>query len=175
LRRLLLCALAALAVQAAGPAGAQRRDEEPEQVRPEAEVRLPAYPKADGLIEFSVSGAVSFRFFIDPASVSLEPGGEVRYTLVGRSPSGVDNVSYEGIRCAAGAYRVYAHGNDGRWAASRQSDWRRIEPRTVQRWHNELHSNYFCPPGAAVLSAGEALDALRGGGHPALRSTGRAH
>jgi len=163
-------------MQAAGPAGAQRRDEAPDQEPSEAEVRLPAYPRADGLIEFQPSGGARFRFFIDPASLALESGGEVRYTLVARSPAGLDNVSYEGMRCAAGAYKVYAHGNDGRWAAGRQSGWRRIEPRTVQRWHNELHSNYFCPLGAPVLSAGEALDALRGGGHPAaLRSTERAY
>jgi hypothetical protein len=36
----------------------------------EGEVRLPAYPKDVGLIPFFVSGASSFRFFIDPASLS---------------------------------------------------------------------------------------------------------
>jgi hypothetical protein len=173
LRRLLLCALAALAAQAAGPAGAQRRDEEPAQEALQAEVRLPAYPKADGLIEFQVSGAGSFRFFVDPASLTLESGGEVRYTLVARSPAGLDNVSYEGTRCGVGAIRVYARGNDGRWDA-RQSERRDVEPRSVQRWHFELRRSYFCPLGSVIVSVQEGLDALRRGGHPALRSTERA-
>jgi len=174
LRRLLLCALAVLAVQAAGGAGAQRMDAGQEAGRQEPEVALPAYPAADGLIEFAVGGAVSFRFFVDPASIALEPGGVVRYTLVARSPSGIVNVTHEGMRCIAGEYRVYAYGNDGRWSA-RPSDWRRIEPRTAQRWHNELHSNYFCPLAAAVLSVDEAVRALRRGGHPAaMRATERA-
>jgi len=169
-----LCSLAALAVQAAGPAGAQRRDQEPEQERPETEVRLPAYPKADGLIEFQVGGAGRFRFFIDPASLALESGGEVRYTLVARSPAGLDNVSYEGMRCRTNAYRVYAYGNDGRWSA-RRTDRRDIEPRSAQRWHGELQQFYFCPLNSAILSVDEGLDALRRRGHPAVRSTERAN
>jgi hypothetical protein len=171
LRWLLLPALAALAVQAAGQANVRKSDWELEQERrdwQESEVRLPAYPRTDGLIELYVSGATSFRFFIDPASLLLESGGVVRYTLVARSPSGVTNVSYEGIRCANGSYRVFALGNDGRWAA-RQSEWRQIEPRSVQRWHNELHSRYFCPSSGAIQSAEEGIDALRRGGHPGIR------
>lgn len=171
MRWLLLPALAALTVQAAGQANVQKSDWELEQERrdwKESEARLPAYPKTDGLIEFFVSGAASFRFFIDPASLSLESDGVVRYTLVARSPSGVTNISYEGIRCANGSYRVFAHGNDGRWAV-RQSEWRQIEPRAMQRWHNELRSQYFCPIGAIISSANEGLDALRRGGHPGIR------
>lgn len=170
MRWLLLPALAALAVQAAGQANVQKSDWELEQERrewKEGEVSLPAYPRAGGLIEFFVSGATSFRFFIDPASLSLGSDGVVRYTLIARSPSGVANVSYEGIRCATGSYNVFALGNDGRWAA-RQSEWREIEPRSVQRWHNELRGRYFCPNRGTILSTGEGLDALRRGGHPGV-------
>jgi hypothetical protein len=172
LKWLLLPALAVLTVQAAGQANVPKSDWELEQERrdwKESDVKLPAYPKAEGLIEFFVSGATSFRFFIDPASLSLELDGVVRYTLVARSPSGVSNVSFEGIRCATNSYKQFALGSDGRWAA-RQSEWRQIEPRFVQRWHNELRSQYFCPSGAAIQSAEEGLNALRRGGHPALRN-----
>jgi len=165
-----LSALAVLTAQAAGQANLQKSDWELEQERrdlKESALRLPAYPKADGLIGFFVSGATSFRFFIDPASLSLEPDGVVRYTLIARSPSGVANVSYEGIRCATGSYKVFAHGNDGRWTV-RQSEWRDIEPRDIQRWHNELRSQYFCPNRATISSAQEGLDALRRGGHPSV-------
>lgn len=131
----------------------------------EGGVKLPAYPKAEGLIEFFVSGATSFRFFIDPESVAPGADGVLRYTLIARSPSGVSNVSYEGIRCSTNSFRVYALGNDGRWSAI-ESEWRDIEPRSVQRWHLELRSQYFCPGRMVIQTAAEAVDALRRGGHP---------
>lgn len=133
----------------------------------EGEVKLPAYPKTEGLLEFFVSGASSFRFFIDPASLS--PGnkdGVVRYTLIARSPSGYSNISYEGIRCATSSYRVYATGNEGRWMP-KDAEWRPIEPKTVQRWHLVLRSTYFCPVRIPIWTVAEGLDALRRGGHPA--------
>jgi len=166
-------ALAALAVQAAGQPITHKSEWELQQERDrrdwqEGEVRFPAYPKADGLIEFFVSRASSFRFFIDPASLSRESDGVVRYALVARSTSGVQTVSYEGIRCGRpGLYRVYAFGSGSAWSKSTLADWRPIEPRSVQRWHNELHDFYFCPYGALIHTTAEALDALRRGGHPA--------
>ena len=173
MRRLLLYALAAIAVQAAAQPNAQKSDWELEQEKrewKEGDVKLPAYPGADGLIEFSVVGATRFRFFIDPASLAPGADGVVRYTLIARSPSGVANVSYEGIRCATGAYKVFAFGNDGRWA-NRESEWRRIEPKAVA-WHYELRANYFCPNRRPIVTAAEGLDALRRGGHPAIANPG---
>ena len=153
----------------------QKSDWELEQERrdwKEAKLLLPAYPKSDGLIEFFVSGASSFRFYIDPLSLALGEDGVVRYTLVARSSSGVSNISFEGIHCANNAYRVFAHGNDGRWSPS-SSDWRAIETRTVQRWHNELRDRYFCPNQIRIWTAAEGLEALRRGGHPSLTDRGR--
>jgi len=139
----------------------------------EPEVKLPALPTGD-LIEFFVSSASNFKFFIDPRAVSVATDGAVRYTMVARSPSGADNVSYEGILCENASYRVYAYVNGGRWAVS-QSDWRRIEPRSIQRWHNELFARYFCPNGGIIANAQEGLDALRRGGHPLVNNADRAN
>ena len=166
----LLVALCGFTAQAAAQATVHKSDWEEEQERlnwTEADVRLPPYPKGEGLIEFSVSMGASFRFFIDPASLSSGPDGVVRYTLVARSPSGFANVSYEGIRCAAKTYRVYARGSDGLWA-TRHSEWREIEPKSIQRWHNELYSQYLCPRRRPIENAAEGVNALREGGHPAL-------
>ena len=171
MRWVLLLALAAPASQAAGQALQHKSDWELEQERrdwKESEAKLPALPKADGLIEFFVSSASSFRFFIDPASLSRESDGVVRYALIARSPSGAQSVSYEGIRCGRpGHYRVYAFGSGGAWSKSTLADWRPIEFRSVQRWHNELHDRHFCPQGASIHTVAEGLDALRRGGHPA--------
>lgn len=133
----------------------------------EGEVTLPALPRPEALIEFFPSATTSFRFFVDPASLSVGEGGVVRYTLVARSARGVDNVSYEGIRCKSDTYRVYAHANAGAWSRT-GTDWKPIEPKSVQRWHNELARRYFCPLHLPILSAAEGLDALRRGGHPLI-------
>jgi hypothetical protein len=136
----------------------------------EGEVKLPPAPRAEKLIEFFPSSASSFRFFVDPDSLSVD-GEVVRYTLVARSASGHENVSYEGMRCKANVVRVYAYGHAGKWSPAR-GEWKPIEARSVQRWHNELRSRYFCPIGISILDVAEGLSALRRGGHPLASGTG---
>jgi hypothetical protein len=130
---------------------------------PEEAVALPAYPKGDQLIEFFIAAKSEFRFFIDAASLSVGNDGVVRYVLIARSPAGVENVSFEGLRCATGEVRIYALGRDGGWAG-RPGVWRKIEPRSVQRWHNALYREYFCLRKAPIGSAREGVEALRRGG-----------
>ena len=126
---------------------------------------LPPFPRRENLIEFFVSSASEFKFFIDRSSLAVKDG-IVRYALVARSPSGADNISYEGMNCAAGAYRIYALGHsDGTWV-SRPGPWREIPPRSVQRWHNALNREFFCPNRVAISDAAEGLMALKQGGHP---------
>lgn len=139
----------------------------------DGEVPLPAAPKPENLIEFFPTSATSFRFFIDAASLSVDDG-LIRYTLIARSSSGYDNVSYEGMRCRVNQLRVYARLNGGTWSRETGSEWKPIEPRTVQRWHNDLRDRYFCPIRAAVLTRAEGLDALRRGGHPFASGTGNS-
>jgi len=106
--RLFACLLAGAAFAAAAQntnelkvkGGSSRYDEEQEKLNwKEADVRLPPYPKDADLIEFQVSSGVTFRFFIDAASLSVTDDGVVRYTLVARSPSGIANVSFARIPC----------------------------------------------------------------------------
>ncbi len=126
---------------------------------------LPPYPGPERLLEFEVAAASAFRFFVDGASLSLGPDKVVRYVLVARSAAGAETVTYEGMRCQSGEVRIYAVGRAGAWAG-RPGPWRAIEPRSVQRWHNALYREYFCPQREPVASAGEAVEALRRGGHP---------
>jgi len=171
-RRLAFAALMLGATLAAGQGTPLKSDWELEREARdwrEDEIRLPPPPK-DGLIEFLVSSASSFKFYIDPQSVSVGADRVVRFTLVARSPSGAQNVSYEGLSCRnGGIYRVYAFGGAGGWSKNAQSAWRPIEPKSVQRWHNELRDRYFCPQKAVINDAEEGLDALRLGRHPSLR------
>lgn len=98
--------------------------------------------------------------------------GVVRYTLVARSPGGTENVTFEGIRCATQEYRIYATGlGSGAWSRT-EAPWRAIQPLSIQRWHNALASEYFCPQGNPIHSAEEGRRALRSGGHPSRARTG---
>jgi len=175
-KRLLPLLCAALAAQAAAQNTNQlpvtdvpsRYDEEQEKYNwKEAAAPLPAYPKDADLIEFQVSSGATFRFFIDAASLSVSGDGVVRYTLVARSPSGVTNVSFEGIRCSTKSYKVFAQGAGGRWSP-RDGDWRTIEAKTVQRWHNVLYFEFLCPRHRPIETAAEGVNALRLGVHPGM-------
>lgn len=133
----------------------------------EVDVAPPAYPRAQDLLPFFVSAAGSFEFFVDAASLSVGEDGVVRYTLVARSAQGAESVSYEGIRCSTREVRIYATGRVAAHAWSgRAGPWRRIEARSVQRWHNALATEYFCAGGITLHTAQEGVAALRRGGHP---------
>ena len=132
----------------------------------EGEYKLPPPPKGDDLVEFYVSATTGFRFFIDRQSLSVGKDGVVRYTLIARSPSGAENVTYEGIRCSEGNFRIYAYGRPGGGWSERDSEWRPIEVRTAQRWHNALYREYFCPMKTPIFDPAEGIHALRRGGHP---------
>jgi len=131
---------------------------------PDAVPALPAYPKPEALQRFAVSGGTDFEYFVDRRSISVA-GGEVRYTVVARSPSGVDNISFEGIHCKDREFRSYARGaSDGQWIV-RPTAWRKIEPR-VHIAQYALHWEYLCPNSIAVYTAQEGVSALERGGHP---------
>lgn len=166
LRWLLAGALAAL------PVHAQIIGQDTEEILKERDwrenaVKPPEFPQADRLVEFYVSAATSFRFFVDSKTLTVGDDGVIRYVLVARSPSGAQNVSFEGIRCKTGELKQYATGrNDASWSERRGADWLPIDPKTVNRQHQALRREYFCPQSVPIQSAAEGIDALRRGGHP---------
>lgn len=164
--RSLLPLLLVAACGSSGPQSDWERAQEAKQPASLPAEEQVAPPSQRGeLIEFYVAATSNFRFFVDAASLSVDHEGIVRYVLVARSNAGAQNVSFEGMRCRTGEVRTYALGRDGAWVG-RPTDWRPIEPRSVQRWHNELYRNYFCPQREPITSAYEGVWALRQGGHP---------
>lgn len=143
-------------------------NDEPEPGRDaERELSLPALPRQENLIEFYVSATASNRFFIDAASLSVGPDGVVRYSLVVKAAGGATNISFEGMRCGSGEYKILATGrNDGIWAKARTDAWRPIENKPINRHHAALNRDFFCPNGLPVANMKEAVDALRHGQHP---------
>ncbi|HEV8520463.1 MAG TPA: CNP1-like family protein [Burkholderiales bacterium] len=139
------CMLAPLVI-AAQPRSDMEDEEADKKSWRELEVKLPPYPKSANIIAFDVSAASSNRFYIDPDSISVGSDGVVRYTVVVRSQSGAENISYEGIRCETREQKYYAFGRrDGTWANARSSEWRYIEPKDINRQHGVLYLDYFCP------------------------------
>ncbi len=165
-------ALAACATLAAAQAYEPKTDWEKAQEErdwKEGEFSMPAVPTGKGLLEFFVNSASSFKFFIDPQSLSVSADGIVRYAMVARSAAGVETVSFEGIRCDNDTFRVYAFVSGGDWKRG-DAEWKPIEPTgRVQRWHNVLRSDFFCPKHIIIGSAEEGIDALRRGAHPSLK------
>lgn len=128
---------------------------------------LPAFPQEANLREFYVSEMTSHRFFVDASTLNVGTDGVVRYALVVRTSGGAVNITYEGMRCSAREYRIYASGRkEGVWAKARRSDWRPIENKPVNRHHAALSHDFFCPGGTPIRSADEGREALRLGKHP---------
>ena len=133
-----------------------------DQAETEVVTQFPAFPQKANLLEFSVGGVGEFGFFVDQTSLSVTSDGVVRYVLVARSPSGVENVSYEGLRCASVEFRRYAFGRpDATWHAS-PGPWQSLS----RRWHQVLHRDYFCLQNVPLPSAAEGVQALQQGGYP---------
>jgi len=143
----------------------ERRNLQPEPTGAEEALAMPAYP-AGRLLEVSLADGGSFRYYVDPSTVSTGRDGVVRYVLVARSATGSDNVFYEGLRCMTRQYRIYAIGRaDGTWGG-RQGDWQPLVASTTQPWRSVLFRDYFCPHADAVRTAAEGVQALERGGHP---------
>ena len=159
-------------VLAAGAANAQvksdwERENEERLKQSEEVVVAPPPLRRARLIELKLEAPSDFRYFVDAQSVSVGADRIVRYTMVARSPSGVENITFEGLRCS-GEYRIYAVGlpGEGAWSG-RPGDWRPV-PRDARIGQNALMRNYFCPARAtAIRDAKEGVAALQAGRHPA--------
>lgn len=133
----------------------------------EDEAVLPEFPKTENLLPFYVSEMTAHRFMIDASTLQVGKDGVVRYVLVVQTSGGATNISFEGIRCDAREFRLYASGHrEGRWTKARLSEWRPIENKPVNRHHAALSRDLFCPNGVAIYTADEGRDALRRGKHP---------
>ncbi len=125
----------------------------------EGRYTLPAYPNDEDLVEFSVDTPSSpFRYFLDEKSVSIGEDETVRYTVVIRSPSGGNNVSYEGIRCNERAFKIYAYGSGrGKFNALPGAEWTPIFGNTAEQYHKDLREFYFCIPNRHVPYSREEI------------------
>ena len=108
---------------------------------------LPPYPRDSDLVEINIpSRGDRFATFIDSSNLLVgEEDRVVRYTVVIRSSSGVDNVLAEGIRCATREYREYAYGASGKFEPTLDRPWRLIgQPTGPFAYRLALSEDYAC-------------------------------
>ncbi len=123
---------------------------------------LPPPPVTKNQLPFIASPATDNKFFVDAPSIHVGRDGVVRYTLVIQSPSGVRNVTFEGIRCRTGEYKIYAYGrDDGAWDRAQQAKWRPILYHDLNRPRRVLYDDFFCQRKIIVRSAAQAIQALK--------------
>ena len=109
-------------------------------------IAIPPYPLADDLIEVDLRlSDFPFTLLIDRKALSVGKDRVIRYTAVLRSRNGVENVSYEGIRCRHSEVQRYAYGSRGQYRPVRNREWRFIRKDGQDRFRNELVERYFCP------------------------------
>lgn len=131
----------------------------------EKDVPFPPFPSAELLVRFDAGAASANAFFLDRTSLSIGDDEVVRFVLVIRAPSGVENVSFEGIRCQSMERRLYATGRSDRtWSKSRNSSWMAIGGSTLSLPHHALARQYLCDHGLPIRSPRQGLEAIRRGG-----------
>ena len=131
----------------------------------EAPVTYPGAPK--DLVHVHITASGSLQFYVDQASVSVEPGQTVRYTLVGKTPNGPSNITYEGINCATRQWKLYAVWNDAskQWVMATASEWQRIPENGAARVHSTLYRDDFCHNQSVRGSAADLVRRIELGLH----------
>ncbi|HEX6690640.1 MAG TPA: CNP1-like family protein [Burkholderiales bacterium] len=167
-------AAALLAAAALAACGATQEVSDWERANPEkldsaatspTAVNPPPLPRAENLTEIYISATATFRYFVDRSSLAVNyKQREIRYVLLARSPSGVENVSYEAIKCPS-LHRIYAVGSDGKWVM-RGLDWQPIMRSTAVTVPHVLARQFFCPHRDSIQSVAEGVNALKNGVHP---------
>jgi hypothetical protein len=127
----------------------------------EQDVVLPAYPEKKNLMDLGIAtDAMQFTVYLDKPSLLTGADGVVRYTVVLVPPSGIWNVSNEGLRCGEKQYRRFAYGIDGRWQAMNNSPWRDVRGNGANRYRRILYERYFCNPMRSNQSVEEMINSF---------------
>lgn len=130
------------------------------EIAPEEVVPPPRYPRAADLVPVDVPGPSGARFFVDASTLTVGKDRVVRYVLVGRSAAGIENVTFEGLRCSPREFRVYALARSDRTWGGSPTPWQRSRSADVLPARRALAEDYFCADAFPVRDTGEAVAAL---------------
>jgi hypothetical protein len=128
----------------------------------EAEVKIPTAPPSKDLKPFYVSAITQLQFALDAPSIAFGKDEVIRYVIVITTPSGAQQVSYEGIRCEKYEWRLYATmQKDGGWHKSASSRWQLIRNTGHNSYHASLAKDAFCDNSIPRRSAKEIIPLLK--------------
>jgi hypothetical protein len=116
----------------------------------EGQYKFPPYPKTMDL--FKVEGPVNYSqydYLVDVKNLSVSADGVVRYSLIIRSSSGVDNVLYDGLQCNQQTLKHYAYGSTDtegkkKWIAKSTVQWTSWSSSGINAYSSILARHYFC-------------------------------
>ena len=140
-----------------------------EYVWKEGSNQLPDYPKDDDLLEASgPPNYKNYQYLIDGKNLNVGEDGVVRYSIVIRSPSGADNVMFDGIRCTSNEIKNYAYGStdmDGKKKFIQRQNpvWKPVSSTGVTGYGPIFTENYFCNFEGSTLSYGEIIQNIKYG------------
>ncbi len=150
-KRLMASILLGAFVTVGGAARAQDADDPaillgPVQKVVRAPFVMPPPPRKADLVQVPFPGSASMRFYVDLASLRRPDANHLRYTLVARSASGVDNVNSEEFNCSDETWRLNALWNDGarRWDPVPPASWIGVDVGGGGNLHAVLDTQYFC-------------------------------
>jgi hypothetical protein len=132
----------------------------------ELDVALPDYPEKKNLLDLKIAtDGMQYTVYLDKPSLVKGDDGVVRYTVILVPPSGVWNVSYEGLRCGEKQYRRFAYGIDGHWQPLNTSPWRNVLGGNANRYRSILYQQYFCNPMRLNQSVEQMIDSFNENWH----------
>jgi len=127
----------------------------------ETEVKVPTAPPSKDLKPFFVSSTSQLKFALDAPSIVFGKDEVIRYVVVITTPSGAQQVSYEGIRCEKYEWRLYATmQKDGGWHKTASSRWQVIKNTGYNSYHAALVRDAFCDNSIPRRSAKEIIPLL---------------
>lgn len=145
-----------------GPVGFEPKTYPAEKKWQELGGELPPWPELKRSIEMDVDGVHrGYRLYIDPQSLSAGKDRVVRFTSVMVSPSGVWNVTYEGLHCGKQRYRRIAFGVNGTWHELPDSSWQELSGSGGNRYRSSLYYHYMCTPIDTPRDVDDILRRLR--------------
>ena len=129
--------------------------------------KLPKFPEPADLVEIHVEGEHDTKFLIDLASVDLGSDAVVRFTMLTRSATGTESLTYEGLRCSSAERKLYALGRSDRsWGKATYARWGNVMNRNINSYHAALYREYFCQKRAPLASRQLIVDTIKRGGLP---------
>lgn len=99
---------------------------------------IPDYPTDPQWLPFQVSNTYHNNAYIDGKSAQIGKDQAIRMIVRVSSPSGAENLSYEGLLCKEKQINIYAYGDtyNKRWITASRRAWREIP--TDDQMHQRL-------------------------------------